>query len=158
MKEEYINLLADQIKKLEDEKFDLEAWKSSTTSILSKVYDKYDPKVKQIERLKIDYSSWMLRDSSSTYKPIDSAKMLGREVLESTINEIRIFGLPDQSKSIRQNILDSLSDELKGSDFKKLQQMVEDKSITEKHVYEIVNKLNKSSLSNLVTKILVELS
>ncbi|HHP7240939.1 MAG TPA: hypothetical protein ACFCUD_04675 [Cyclobacteriaceae bacterium] len=158
MKEEYINLLADQIKKLENEKFDLEAWKSSTTSILSKVYDKYDPKVKQIERLKIDYSSWMLRDSSSTYKPIDSAKMLGREILESTINEIRIFGLPDQSKSIRQNILDSLSDELKGSDFKKLQQMVEDKSITEKHVREIVNKLNKNSLSNLVTKILVELS
>ncbi len=158
MKEEYINLLADQIKKLEDEKFDLEAWKSSATSILSKVYDKYDPKVKQIERLKIDYSSWMLRDSSSTYKPIDSAKKLGREILESTINEIRIFGLPDQSKSIIQNILELLSDELKGSDFKKLQQMVEDKTITEKHVYEIVNKLNKNSLSNLVTKILGELS
>jgi len=74
MKDKYIELLNRQFTKLEDVDFDLEAWKASTIAVLNRVFGETDLRVKQIEQLKIDYSSWALRDSNSNYKPIETAK------------------------------------------------------------------------------------
>lgn len=94
MKSQYIKLLKKQISKLDDEKFDLEAWKSSAIAVLSRIFGKNDMRTEQIENLKIDYSSWALRDSSSTYKPVETAKNMGKEILNTAIEEIEIFGEP----------------------------------------------------------------
>ncbi|MEP5611188.1 MAG: hypothetical protein ABJP45_03005 [Cyclobacteriaceae bacterium] len=95
MKSQYIKLLKKQIAKLDDEHFDLEAWKSSAISVLSRVFGKDDLRAEQIEELKIDYSSWALRDSNANYKPVETAKLKGREILNTAVEEIEIFGAPE---------------------------------------------------------------
>ena len=95
MKSQYIKLLKKQISKLEEETFDLEAWKTSAITVLERIFGENDPRAKQIDNLKIDYSSWALRDSSSKYKPVETAKLKGREVLNTAIDEIEIFGAPE---------------------------------------------------------------
>ncbi|MEQ8688561.1 MAG: hypothetical protein RIE86_24875 [Imperialibacter sp.] len=87
--------------KLNEKEFDLEAWKASAVSLFSRTFGATDPKIKQILDLKIDYSSWALRDAPSTYHPLDSCKKLGREVVLSAIDEIELFGLPEQ-KDLRK--------------------------------------------------------
>lgn len=95
MKSQYIKLLKKQIAKLDNESFDLEAWKTSAITVLHRIFGESDPRAKQIENLKIDYSSWALRDSNSHYKPIETAKLKGKEVLNTAIDEIEIFGAPE---------------------------------------------------------------
>lgn len=95
MKSQYIKLLKKQITKLENEDFDLEAWKTSGIAVLHRIFGETDLRAKQIEQLKIDYSSWTLRDSNSNYKPIETAKLKGKEILNSAIEEIEIFGAPE---------------------------------------------------------------
>lgn len=113
MKSQYIKLLKKQITKLEDEHFDLEAWKTSAITVLHRIFGEDDPRVKQIENLKIDYSSWTLRDSNSNYKPIETAKLKGKEIINTAIDEIEIFGAPDNHAM-----------EVLGQDFvKKIQKM-----------------------------------
>ena len=87
--------------KLNEKEFDLEAWKASAVSLFSRTFGATDPKIKQIHDLKIDYSSWALRDAPSTYHPLDSCKKLGRELVLSAIDEIELFGLPEQ-KDLRK--------------------------------------------------------
>ncbi|CAD5268742.1 MULTISPECIES: hypothetical protein [unclassified Imperialibacter] len=87
--------------KLNEKEFDLEAWKASAVSLFSRTFGATDSKIKQIHDLKIDYSSWALRDAPSTYHPLDSCKKLGREVVLSAIDEIELFGLPEQ-KDLRK--------------------------------------------------------
>lgn len=106
MKSQYIKLLKKQIAKLEDEQFDLEAWKSSAIAVLSRVFGKEDQRAAQIEALKIDYSSWALRDSNANYKPVETAKLKGKEIVNTAIEEIEIFGVPDnRSTSLLGNEL-----------------------------------------------------
>jgi len=95
MKSQYIKLLQKQIDKLDHETFDLEAWKTSTITILHRIFGETDLRAKQIDNLKIDYSSWALRDSNSHYKPIETAKLKGRELLNTAIEEIEVFGAPE---------------------------------------------------------------
>ena len=97
MKSQYIKLLNKQIDKLNADSFDLEAWKTSTISVLHRIFGESDPRAKQIEGLKIDYSSWMLRDSNANYKPVETAKLKGKEVLNTAIDEIEIFGAPQNA-------------------------------------------------------------
>jgi len=90
----YIKLLDRQIDKLLDSDFDLDAWKSSTIYILTLIFGSDDPKIREVNDLKIDYSSWALRDSRSDYKPIETCKKKGREILEIARDEIELFGIP----------------------------------------------------------------
>lgn len=88
MKDAKIQLLKKQIKKLDLDDFDLEAWKVSTQLLLTQLFGKFDPKTITIRDLKIDYSSTMLRDSNANYKPIDTCKKKGREILELSIDQL----------------------------------------------------------------------
>jgi len=99
MKSQYIKLLKKQIQKLEDDTFDLEAWKTSTITVLHRIFGESDPRSKQVDNLKIDYSSWALRDSNSNYKPVETAKRKGKEILNTAIEEIEIFGAPENHAS-----------------------------------------------------------
>ncbi|MEO9482850.1 MAG: hypothetical protein ABJG47_05365 [Ekhidna sp.] len=134
MKAQYIKLLKKQITKLEDEHFDLEAWKTSAITVLQRIFGASDLRAKQIEQLKIDYSSWALRDSNSNYKPVETAKLKGKEILNTAIDEIEIFGAPEN------HAMDVL-----GQDFvKKLQEMNEN----ERHKH--FNDMKKDELVQLL--------
>jgi len=95
MKQKQIQLIEKQIEKLDREDFDLEAWKVSTQLLLTQLFGKFDVKTITIRDLKIDYSSNMLRDSNANYKPIDTCKRKGKEVLELAIAELELFRLED---------------------------------------------------------------
>jgi hypothetical protein len=95
MKQKQIQLLEKQIDKLNASDFDLEAWKVSTQILLTQLFGKFDAKTITIRDLKIDYSSNMLRDSNANYKPIDTCKRKGKEVLELAIAELELFRLDD---------------------------------------------------------------
>lgn len=95
MKNEYTPLLKKQIKKLDAPDFDLEAWKVSTQLLLNNIYGAFDPKTITIRDLRIDYSSTMLRDSNADYKPLETCKKKGREVLELAIDELEMVVVPE---------------------------------------------------------------
>ena len=97
MDQRYLALLKNQLSKLDTEDFDLDAWKGSTIALLNRIYGENSPQAAQIEKLKIDYSSWSLRDSSSTYNPEQSCKQQGKEILEMAIVELENFGLPEET-------------------------------------------------------------
>lgn len=84
-KQELINK---RIKKLTQEDFDLDAWKETTYAVLLKILPSDDPRLKQVINLKVDYGSWALRDATSSYNPIETAKKKGKEVLESVLDEL----------------------------------------------------------------------
>ena len=138
MKAQYIKLLKKQISKLDDEHFDLEAWKTSAITVLHRIFGESDPRAKQIDQLKIDYSSWALRDSNSNYKPVETAKLKGKEILNTAIDEIEVFGAPDNHAM-----------EILGQDFvKKLQSMTEKER--EKHF----DDMKKQELVQLLMKLM----
>ena len=99
MKSPYIKLLKKQIIKMEDESFELEAWKTGAIAVLHRIFGETDLRAKQIDELKIDYGSWALRDSNSSYKPVETAKRKGQEILNTAIEEIEIFGDPENHTS-----------------------------------------------------------
>lgn len=77
--------------------FDLEVWKTAAVSHLTRIFGPDHPKIKQLEAIRIDYSSWALRDAPASYHPLESCRRMGRELILSVIDEIEIFGLPEQN-------------------------------------------------------------
>lgn len=137
MKNKFIPLLEKRIEKLEDSDFDLEAWKSATVSTLERIFDSAHSSIKRIDDLKIDYSSWALRDATSKYNPTETCKRKGKEILSSLIDEIEL-GIEDEGVSVVDILKNHLSEEvIKGLD-KKLSKD------------ELVTLLKKEKKGNLV--------
>ena len=144
MEEKYIQLFTRQIEKLDTEDFDLEAWKSSTIVLLKKVFGAQDPKIEQIEKLKIDYSSWTLRDSNAKYKPIETCKQIGKEILLSAIDEIELLGVNDNKTALKAFFSEGQLDKLKSKD-----QKIEEKKA-------IIRQLKKNELESIVLSLFEE--
>ena len=143
MKEKYIKLIDNQIDKLSKEDFDLDAWKGSTKYVLTLVFGPKDPKVAEIDNLKIDYSSWALRDSKSDYKPMETCKKKGREILEIAKDELELFGV--EADSAEDKVRGLLGDQADGV-------LKEETPHSDKKA--ILKKLNKDQLVELVLEFL----
>ncbi|MEO1053630.1 MAG: hypothetical protein AAFX87_23545 [Bacteroidota bacterium] len=143
MVEKYIKMLRGQIDKLEAEGFDLEAWKSSAISILARIFGEKDPKVKQIADIKIEFNSWSLRDVRASYKPLDSCKKRGKEIIDIAIEELENFGLPKESLSDQAVFYSVLEQELTGKQFKDIKSIIEDIDDPEKRRTKLLEKLKK---------------
>ncbi|MEM6361596.1 MAG: hypothetical protein AAF731_16000 [Bacteroidota bacterium] len=143
MKEKYIKLIDNQISKLSNEDFDLDAWKGSTKYVLVLIFGPKDAKVNEIENLKIDYSSWALRDSKSDYKPIETCKKKGKELLEIAKDELELFGVKEHHGAAKlKSILDGESDKLF------------DKGVTKGKKKEILKKLSKDQLVKVILSLI----
>lgn len=120
-----IHILQTQISELNKKDFDLEAWKQHTVIILSRIFGSTDIRIQQIKNLEYDYSSWALRDTSGKSTYLDSCKKLGKEILEASIQELENFGLPGKNKGKEEPLLlQILSDELRGADFRVVKEIV----------------------------------
>ncbi len=145
MIEKYIKLIDNQIAKLDADGFDLDAWKGSTKYVLTLIFGSKDAKISEVENLKIDYSSWALRDSKSDYKPIETCKKKGRELLEIAKDELELFGVKEHHGTAKlKSILDEESDQLF------------DKGITKGKKKEILKKLSKDQLVEVILKLILE--
>lgn len=153
MEKKIISLLEKQIKKLDAGEFDLEAWKSSAVALLSRIYGEKNQKSELISKLNIDYGSWALRDSKSTYNPMESCKKQGRELLEMSIDEIKTFGVSSINQGENElTIANILEDELKVSQYKKIKNAI--KSDSESDLIIEVSKLDETTKSNILAKTL----
>lgn len=157
MEKKFISLIEKQIQKLDADGFDLEAWKSSSIALLTRIYGATDLKIEQISKLNIDYSSWALRDSESTYNPLESCKKQGREILEMCLDDIKNFGVPGQSLNESADIVVKiLEDELKVSQYKSLNKTLA-KSKNNDELLKEIAKWDDNSKHQILSNIFLKL-
>lgn len=160
MAKKEISILKKQIERLDVKDFDLEAWKKFTIVMLARIFGDTSEKIRQIESIEYDYSSWALRDTSGSSAYLESCKKLGRKILEASIEELEAFGLPNGSTEddkFFQVIIEALQDELKGSQFRELNELIlktkKDTDLKDK-VREILNSYDTGVTGDILSAIL----
>lgn len=158
MAEKEIALLQEQIARLGEKKFDLEAWKNHTIIFLERIFGKESSKLRMIKDLGYDYSSWNLRDTAAAGKTSDKDPVLmqAEEILTAAIIELKTLGLPHEKKE-KEKIWDLLSDELTGKQMRELETLVKSENTdkTEK-IIKILEGLEKEKLASIVLKLLTD--
>jgi len=158
MAEKEIALLQEQLERLHEKKFDLEAWKNHTIIFLERIFGKENSKLKMIKDLGYDYSSWNLRDTAAAGKTSDKDPVLlqAEEILTAAIIELKTLGLP-QAKKEKEKIWNLLSDELTGKQLRELEALVKSEVAdkTEK-ITTILEELEKEKLAFIILKLLTD--
>ena len=163
MPEKEIKLLKTQIDKLNNKGFDLDAWKKSTIIILARIFGENNLKIKQIESIEYDYSSWSLRDTTGFNTYLDSCKKLGREILQASVDELETLGLPITEETTDEFFLvitGALQDELKGSQVKEINQILasgENPDAKRDKILEKLKEYGSDSSQDILSNILTSL-
>lgn len=156
MPEKEIALLKQQIERLSEKKFDLEAWKQHTLIFLERIFGKDSSKIKMIRDLNYDYSSWSLRDTAAAGKTKDKdpIRMQAEEILQATVLELETLGLP-HSKNEKAKVWELLQDELTGRQMKEIESILKsDVSDKTEKIGNILENLETESLAMLIAKII----
>ena len=157
MAKKEISLLQEQLARLDEKKFDLEAWKNHTLIFLERIFGKDNSKLKLIEELHYDYSSWSLRDTAAAGKTKDKdpVKMQAREILGATILELERLGLPEDEDD-QSKVWSLLQDELTGKQVKEIDAILKsDDNEKSKKIGKILENLEKENLSLLLANLLL---
>ena len=156
MAEKEIALLKTQIARLDEKKFDLEAWKNHTEIFLERIFGKDSPKLKMIHNLHYDYSSWSLRDTyaGGSTKDKDPVRIQAKEILGAIITELETLGLP-RGKQEKLKMKELLDDELTGRQVKEIDTLLnsDDPEKTEK-VAKILESIPVENLAVTIAKLL----
>ncbi|WP_346861423.1 hypothetical protein [uncultured Draconibacterium sp.] len=158
MAEKEISLLKEQLARLDETKFDLDAWKNHTLIFLERIFGKDNSKLKIIRDLHYDYSSWNLRDTAASGKSKDKdpVKMQAREILQATILELETLGLPKDEDDERKVWL-LLQDELTGKQTKEIEALLKsDDKEKAKRISKILENIDKENLSMVLAKLLLK--
>jgi len=154
MAEKEIALLRDQIGKLSDPRFDLEAWKNQTIIFLERIFGKESSKVKLIRELHYDYSSWSLRDASGAGKK-DPVKFQAEGILAATIEELEKLGLSGGEPESHK-ITGLLEDELTGKQMKEIDTLVHsDLPDRQEKITRLLETLDKETLAAMLARLLL---
>jgi hypothetical protein len=160
MAKKEISILKKQIERLDIKDFDLEAWKKFTIVMLARIFGDTSEKIRQIESIEYDYSSWSLRDTSGSSSYLESCKKLGRKILEASIEELEAFGLPESSgedDKFFHIIIEALQDELKGAQMRQLKDVIlktKKEEDMKEQVREILNDYDTGVPVDILTSIL----
>lgn len=155
MAEKEIALLNEQIERLNEKKFDLEAWKNQTVIFLERIFGKESSKVKFIRELHYDYSSWNLRDTTGAGQSKDPVRFQAKGILEATIEEIEKLGLPE-GKSESGRLQELLIDELTGKQMKEIENILHSElPDRQERISKILDLLEKENLANMLARLLV---
>ena len=144
MVEKYIELLRHQIDKINEESFDLEAWKRATIVLLGRIFGDATTKISEIEKIKFDYGSWSLRDASGSNDLMDSCRNQGKVILEACIAELEIVGLEEEAQDESQQdtaLIECIEEELKMSEYRELMKILKTKSSNDDKKQMLVHKL-----------------
>ncbi|HNU76767.1 MAG: hypothetical protein WBK43_09305 [Prolixibacteraceae bacterium] len=155
MPEKEIALLKEQIERLNEARFDLEAWKNQTIIFLERIFGKESSKVRLIRELHYDYSSWSLRDASGVGKSKDPVKFQAQGILTATIEELEKLGLPG-GKSENLRLTELLEDELTGKQMKEIENLVgSELPDKEEKIAKILESLEKQDLAVMLARLLM---
>ncbi len=158
-----IALLEAQAEKLDAKDFNLNAWKKHTILLLTRLFGEKDPKIAQIEKLDFEFNSWALRDASGNESYIAGRKRIGRETLEAAISELKLFGLPgdknqNQDATLASNIASLIFDELKGSDVRRIKEVLQSDGSSEelgRRLRELLEALDEKAMRQVLAAILL---
>ncbi len=158
-----IELLKKQLAMIDHKKFDAAAWKSSTIILLESIFGSQSQKIKQLESIKTDYSSWSLRDSQGGLHPI---KIRGREILKLSISELELKALnPDKEQEKQteisetgaaQAIIVAIESKLTVSQYKTIRAIAQESISVPEKQKKLADSLNSFS-SELAMQILTEI-
>lgn len=162
MAQKEIKLLEQQIARLNDKSFDLEAWKKYTIIIIARIFGSADEKIRQVEQLESDFSSWSLRDASGNESYEERTKKLAKEILTAAIDEIKVFGILtdtdiNQDKNLSA-ILNIILDELKGSQVKLLKSILssrQSKVEKQRKIKELLEDMGENGAYTVLTSVLM---
>ncbi len=156
MVEKEIALLKEQIERLNEKRFDLEAWKNHTIIFLERIFGNDSSKIKMIKELGYDYSSWSLRDTAAAGKTKDKdpVRLQAEEILKAAITELESLGLPTQ-KPDKERVWQLLEDDLTGKQLKQIEVLLKsDDSEKAEKVSEILEDLGNEKLAAIIYKLL----
>jgi len=158
MAEKEIDILKEQIQKLDAKGFDLEAWKINSINILDRIFGQGSIKIEQLKELRYDFSSWNLRDTSGS---AGSIKKKAKVILDSAINELELFGLPAShiAEEVKvEPVLSFFEDELKGAQFKMLKEILKKSDLEErrKELIDFIGKMEKELKNKLILNVLLK--
>ena len=155
MADREIALLKEQIERLNEPRFDLEAWKNQTVIFLERIFGKESTKVRLIRDLHYDYSSWSLRDTTGAGQSKDPVKFQARSILQATIEEIEKMGLPDEQPEA-DKLMELLREELTGRQIKKIETIKNSEaSDRPERLADILETLEKENLSRMLARLLL---
>jgi len=158
MAEKEIALLQEQIEKLNEKKFDLEAWKNSTLIYLERIFGKDSSKLRMIAELAYDYSSWNLRDTAATGKISEKDPVIiqAREILSATITELKTFDVP-KTDFEKLKLWNLLKDELTGKSVKEIENLLQENDFDKaSKIAGIIETVEKEKLAAAISKILID--
>lgn len=157
-----IDLLEQQIEKLNAPGFDFEAWKKYSIIMLARVFGNTDEKIKQLENIDFEFSSWSLRDASGNESYEEGSKKLAKEVLRAAIDELNIYGLPNINKNntneTARKLLNIILDEFKGSQVKELSKILssnDSKPEKKRRVKELIEEIGEFGSYDIISNILI---
>lgn len=163
MSQKEIQLLEQQIERLNAKDFDLGAWKKYSIVILARIFGEHNIKISQIEKLEYEFNSWSLRDASGNESYEEGTKKLAREILLAAIDEIKVFGLPEEKDSSSEKAIEAfvhiLLDELKGSQVKKLKAILKSKESKEEKsrmIKEIMDEIGEYGAYEILTSMVMD--
>lgn len=154
MADKEIALLKELVVRLDEDKFDLDAWKNRTEIFLERIFGKDSPKLRMIQNLNYDYSSWSLRDTYAGGSAKDPVRIQAREIMEAVINELETLGLPQEKQDLSK-VRELLEDELTGKQMKEIDNLLQtdDAGKTEK-IASLLEPLGSENLAVIIAKLL----
>lgn len=156
-----LQLLHARLQKLDERRFDLNAWKQGTIAAIDSILGRGNLKCKQIEDIDFQNNSWSLRDTTGD---VDSVKKTCADVLEAIIMEIETFGLAENiilDKKEKETpcskvIEEAMKKELSQSQLDELMDLINSKEVSftdvvdkfKRYGYEVAPKIMASLLLN----------
>ncbi|MDA0196369.1 MAG: hypothetical protein O2887_14940 [Bacteroidetes bacterium] len=147
-------LLKKQLDKINDPGFDLEAWKANSATLFSRIFGKEDERIQAINDLKIDYSSWALRDASAKYNPLATCKIKALGIMEMSIQELEM-----ETTSQTDVLNEIFSQHLTGKQLKEIREILSSKSTEQEKEQQLAKKLlilKAPVLSELLADVLLK--
>jgi hypothetical protein len=146
MENQKIIVLNELLDAFDKKNFDLESWKIKASILIKKIFGNTDEKVNLIKSLQYDYSSWSLRDHSGG-KPHDPVKDQAREIIETSIAEIKLSG----SES---SIYEILKEHLTGAQLKKIEEALKSSPNVDT-IIPLIKEINNDTKNTILAKLLL---
>ena len=111
MKDKYLQILQEQINKLDDSKtIDFEIWKYETTNILSEIFGKGSSQEEQLKTIKYDWGGISIGNEFHSWDNLETCITKSKQLLTSFIQHINTFeSLYERSAIMEQPILEGNS-------------------------------------------------
>lgn len=122
-----IKWIENQMKKLLEPHFDLDVWKTSACLMLDSIFGENNHRTRQLVELDNMFNSWSLRDAVGNESYEERNKRMAAEILQSALDELEMVGLPKKNATfdgLLSELLMTIFDELKGSQIRRLKQIV----------------------------------